>query len=192
MEFTRDTSTQQVTGIVLDSTSLQPSSKSGEKGQKAVSTGIIEHLAAQLVLTSIGYRSLPIEGASFDEHRGIIPNVLGQVLTDDGSIDPGLFVCGWLKRGPTGIIGTNLVDAEQTVDTLVRYYIEHESTSIKAGRDGLIDYLNRERDGYFDKNVITFDDWLTIDMEERRVGQERGKPREKCVTIDGMVAIAKQ
>lgn len=168
----------------MERTALKPSSSPGL--QSAVGTGETEDLPAQLVLTSIGYKSLPLEGAAFDHKVGIIPNTLGQALSMDGGEDPGLFVCGWLKRGPTGIIGTNLIDAEQTVDTMVR---RHESLpAIEAGvpgGEGLKQLLASRG-----QEVVTFEDWERIDAEEVRRGEAAGKPREKLTSVDEMLQVS--
>jgi adrenodoxin-NADP+ reductase len=157
--------------------------------QIAVGTGAFENIPAQLVLQSVGYRSVAMDGAPFDPERGVIPNVLGQVMTQDGSgAEPGLFVCGWLKRGPTGIIGTNLVDAEQTVDTIAR------------ARDALPPILpeQKEEEGVAallrrrGVQVVDFAGWERIDEEEQKRGAAVGKPREKLVDEAEMVRVAFQ
>ena len=108
-----------VAGVRLERTALAPGAVPGGE-QRALGTGEYETIPADIVLKSIGYRSVPLEGAPFDARRGVVPNVLGQVVESgdgDGGGAPvavaGLFACGWVKRGPSGIIGTNLVDAEQ-------------------------------------------------------------------------------
>jgi len=82
-------------------------------------TGETETLATQLVLRSVGYQSVPLPGVPFDERSSIVPNAEGRVLGPDGSPLPGEYVAGWLKRGPTGVIGTNKSDAAQTVRSLL-------------------------------------------------------------------------
>lgn len=92
----------------------------GSKGQaRAVGTGEVETLPCQLVLRSIGYRSVPIPGLPFDPVKGVANNWGGRVVTGDGQLVRGLYASGWLRRGPTGIIGTNLVDAEEVVDNIL-------------------------------------------------------------------------
>ncbi|MGW5107350.1 FAD-dependent oxidoreductase [Nocardia sp. NPDC004123] len=86
----------------------------------AVPTGEIETLDAGLVLTSVGYRGVALPGVPFDERAGVIPNLDGRVLEESGgSVVPGAYVTGWIKRGPTGFIGTNKSCAQQTVRQLV-------------------------------------------------------------------------
>jgi adrenodoxin-NADP+ reductase len=194
-----------VAGVRLEHTALQEGTETGA-AQKAVGTGITSDLPAQLVLESIGYKSSPIEGAPFNSKLGIIPNQLGQVVavssSDDGGSTaavpvPGLFVCGWLKRGPSGIIGTNLVDAEQTVDTMVRSQDTFPNLSGgdgdggggergASGRQGLAKLLEERC-----VNVVDFKGWEAIDAEEVRRGKAVGKPREKIVKVEEMLEIAK-
>ncbi|GAB4816812.1 hypothetical protein N2152v2_003858 [Parachlorella kessleri] len=103
----------QVKALKLEKTRLEPPAD-GKGDQKAVGTGEFETIEVDLVLKSIGFKSVAVPGVHFDPCKGVIPNQGGQVLLEDGSTpDAGLFVCGWLKRGPSGIIGTNLIDAEQ-------------------------------------------------------------------------------
>ncbi|BDT85842.1 FAD-dependent oxidoreductase [Nocardia cyriacigeorgica] len=86
---------------------------------RAVATDQIERLDAGLVLTSVGYRGVPLPGLPFDERAGVIPNLDGRVLEQPGgSVLPGTYVTGWIKRGPTGFIGTNKSCAQQTVQQL--------------------------------------------------------------------------
>ncbi len=82
-------------------------------------TGDFETLEAQLVLRSVGYQSVPLPGVPFDERTHTVPNAAGRVLGPDGEPLPGEYVAGWLKRGPTGVIGTNKADAAETVQALL-------------------------------------------------------------------------
>lgn len=104
---------------------------------------------------------------------------------------PGLFVCGWLKRGPSGIIGTNLVDAEQTVDTMVRSQGSFPKVGQRhgggGGRQGLQALLKNRK-----IEVVDFKGWEKIDAEEVRRGSAVGKPREKIVSVEEMLEIAKK
>ena len=72
-----------------------------------------------MVLRSVGYQSVPLPGVPFDPRASVVPNALGRVLGEDGSPLPGEYVAGWLKRGPTGVIGTNKSDAAETVRCLL-------------------------------------------------------------------------
>ena len=83
-------------------------------------TGEIEELPAGLVLRSVGYRGVPIPGVPFDDERHVIPNVRGRVTDGPGGRPrPGEYAAGWIKRGPTGIIGTNKPDAVETVEAML-------------------------------------------------------------------------
>ncbi|CAN1769963.1 NADPH:adrenodoxin oxidoreductase, mitochondrial [Linum perenne] len=155
----------------------------GAGKQIAVGSGQFEDLECGMVLKSIGYKSVPVPGLPFDHQKGVVPNAGGRVVSDtikdsDTNIEKGLYVCGWLKRGPTGIIGTNLHCAEETVAS-ISHDLEHgligsPSSSPKPGRDGLVQLLD-------DRNVrvVEFSDWERIDCEERKLGSQRNKPREK-------------
>jgi ferredoxin--NADP+ reductase len=104
--------TDHVTGLTLERTRLDASGK-------LVGTGELETLDAQLVLRSVGYQSVPLPGVPFDEATNTVPNAGGRVTGPDGEPLPGEYVAGWLKRGPTGVIGTNKSDAAQTVRALL-------------------------------------------------------------------------
>jgi ferredoxin--NADP+ reductase len=84
-----------------------------------VGTGELETLDAQLVLRSVGYQSVPLAGVPFDDRSHVVPNAAGRVLGFGGEPLPGEYVAGWLKRGPTGVIGTNKSDAAETVRSLL-------------------------------------------------------------------------
>ena len=90
----------------------------GETGGTVVATGDTETLDAGLVLTSIGYRGVAVDGLPFDAERAVIPHVRGRVVGPAGPVD-GIYVTGWIKRGPSGFIGTNKTDSEETVRTMI-------------------------------------------------------------------------
>jgi ferredoxin--NADP+ reductase len=100
--------TERVEGITLERTAIAADGAFG-------GTGEFEALSAQMVLRSVGYQSVPLPGVPFDPRASVVPNALGRVLGEDGSPLPGEYVAGWLKRGPTGVIGTNKSDAAETV-----------------------------------------------------------------------------
>jgi ferredoxin--NADP+ reductase len=101
-----------VTGLTLERTAIDAAGAFG-------GTGEYETLDAQMVLRSVGYQSVPLPGVPFDERASVVPNALGRVLDSGGSPLPGEYVAGWLKRGPTGVIGTNKSDAAETVRGLL-------------------------------------------------------------------------
>src|SRR5581483_10946478 len=94
-------------GLVVERTALDPEGR-------VVGTGEVETLPVQLVLRAVGYRSVPIAGVPFDERAGVVRHLGGRVVDADGAVLPQEYVAGWLKRGPTGVIGTNKGDAAET------------------------------------------------------------------------------
>ncbi len=104
--------TQRVEGLTVERTAL-------DADGRLSGTGRYETLPVQMVLRSVGYQSVPLPGVPFDERSHIVPNAEGRVLGPDGRPLPGEYVAGWLKRGPTGVIGTNKSDAAQTVRSLL-------------------------------------------------------------------------
>ncbi|KAL5572632.1 hypothetical protein UlMin_022229 [Ulmus minor] len=177
-----------VSGVRLEKTVLQ----GVEPGkQTAVGTKEFEDLGCGMVLKSIGYKSIPVDGLPFDHQKGIVPNIKGRVLSDTHKDPPlpekGLYVCGWLKRGPTGIIATNLYCAEETVASISED-VERgvlTSSSTKPGQEGLLQLLD-------DRNVrvLPFDAWEKIDSEEKRLGSLKNKPREKLATWEDLQKVA--
>ena len=153
----------------------------GQAGhQRAVQTEREERLEAGLVFRSVGYRGSSLPGLPFDAVRGVIPNTGGRVTDECGSILPGWYATGWIKRGPTGLIGTNRLDSVETVERLV------EDLPLlgvpRLGRAALQAAL-AERG----KRVISFDDWLVIERAERENGQRSGKLAEKFVNVAHML-----
>lgn len=169
----------------IEKTRLEPREGGGD--QAARGTGEFETIPADLVLKSIGFKSVGVPGVAFDERRGVVPNKLGQVYAEGGEgFDPGLYVCGWLKRGPSGIIGTNLVDAEQTVDTMVQtqgsFQPIQAATPGAAGLRALLQSRGVQ--------VVSFEGWQRVDAEEVRRGAALGKPRDKLTDVPEMLQLA--
>lgn len=160
--------------------------------QRALGLGEYEDLPCGLLLRSIGYKSIPVEGLPFDQFKGVVPNEGGRVLKEATSLDrqkssveKGLYVVGWLKRGPTGIIGTNLIDANETVNAILQD-VEHEMLPELSPSCKPLETLLHER------NIpwVSFDEWQKIDMEEVHRGLVKGKPREKIVSLRDMLDVA--
>jgi ferredoxin--NADP+ reductase len=101
-----------VSGLTVERTRLD------EQG-RFTGTGEYETIPAQMVFRSVGYQSVPLDGVPFDENTATVPNAEGRVLGPDGAPLPGEYVAGWLKRGPTGVVGTNKSDAAGTVRSLL-------------------------------------------------------------------------
>ncbi|MGA8924658.1 MAG: FAD-dependent oxidoreductase [Solirubrobacterales bacterium] len=154
---------------------------------RAVDTGERETIECGLVLRSIGYKGIPIEGVPFDERAGTISNEGGRV-TDNGEQVPGLYAVGWIKRGPSGVIGTNKKDAQETVDNL---FADLEAGRIPgaelAGDRGSIEALLTERR----PDHVTFEGWQAIDATEVEAGKSLGRPRVKLCRVDELVEASK-
>ncbi|NIR28744.1 MAG: NADP oxidoreductase [Gammaproteobacteria bacterium] len=153
--------------------------------QVARETGETEELACGVLFRSIGYRGVPIAGVPFDDDRGIFPNREGRIV-DGQNVVPGLYAAGWIKRGPTGIIGTNREDGVATVNSLLAD-LPHLGAAAKPGADGLQGLL-KDRG----VRVVSYADWQKIDAAEVRRGAAQGKPREKFTRVAEMLAALDQ
>eukprot|EP00967_Tisochrysis_lutea_P012476 scaffold14007_cov27-Tisochrysis_lutea.AAC.2 len=142
-------------------------------------------LPCQLALTSVGYRSLPIDGAPFDERRAIVPNSKGRV---DG--EPGLYTVGWLKRGPSGIILTNVNDAAETVDTLLQDRKVQTASGVEGAEKGGDDEIRDILDAHGGV-VLDFAAVRRIAEAEVRRGEGIGKVREKFVSVQELLEAAR-
>ncbi|HEX2298525.1 MAG TPA: FAD-dependent oxidoreductase, partial [Pseudonocardiaceae bacterium] len=146
-------------------------------------TGDTISLDAQMLLRSVGYRGLPLPGVPFDERAGVIPHVQGRVQRN-GSAALGEYVVGWIKRGPTGVIGTNKGDAKETVEQLL------------ADRDALPRAAHRDPDAITamltDRGVgvVTWAGWEAIDAAERALGAAVGRNRIKIAELQELLAAA--
>lgn len=164
--------------VILEKNRLE-----GEAGrQKAQGTGDKEELACGILFRSVGYRGIPMQGMPFNEEKGIIPNVQGRVMEGD-RVMAGFYATGWIKRGPSGVIGTNKADSQETVKHLLEDLPQLKSRE-RQDPDALTRLLN-ERKG----RVISFTDWKKIDAAEMERGTRLGKPREKFVTLREIVSI---
>lgn len=155
--------TERVEGLVVETTVLD------EEGQ-ATGTGQTHVIPVDGVIRSVGYRGTAIEGVPFDAKRNVIPNREGRVVDGDSPV-PGLYVAGWIKRGPTGIIGTNKKDAVQTIACLVEDLADPASWSATAPDPGEVDAALQGHD------VVTIGGWRAIDAAERALGASRGRDR---------------
>jgi ferredoxin--NADP+ reductase len=151
-------------------------------------TGEEEIIECGLVLRSIGYRGERLAGIPFDERRGLIRNDGGRVVGDDGQPCPGEYVVGWIKRGPSGVIGTNKKDAADTVarivedaetDRLGRPDAEH------ATAEAIEEWLTERMPGH-----VTWQGWEMIDAHEASLGEPLGRPRVKLVALEELIRTA--
>ncbi|QBJ98631.1 4Fe-4S dicluster domain-containing protein [Rhodococcus sp. ABRD24] len=146
-----------------------------------------ETLSTGLVLRSIGYKGLPIADLPFDERRGVVPNEGGRVIDPKtGAPIPGVYVAGWIKRGPTGVIGTNKHCSTATVDLLVSDFAAGLLGQPGSDREHL-GQLVAERQ----PDVIDFQGWQRIDKKERALGASSGRSRTKLVDLASMLEAAR-
>ncbi|OBJ52163.1 FAD-dependent oxidoreductase [Mycobacterium sp. 1423905.2] len=147
----------------------------------AKDTGEREELPVQLVVRSVGYRGVPTPGLPFDERSGTIPNTDGRV---DGSRNE--YVVGWIKRGPTGVIGTNKKDSQETVDTLLDDLAKAgELADFGADHAGqLLEWLHSRQ-----PKLVTSAHWEIIDRFERDAGEPHGRPRVKLPSLARLLDI---
>jgi ferredoxin--NADP+ reductase len=157
---------------------------------RAVPTDERETIPCGLVFRSVGYRGVPIPEVPFDESRGTIRNDGGRVLDDAGEPVPGVYCAGWIKRGPSGVIGTNKKDATETIELL----LEDARSGRLAPKGSTADTV----DAFLDEREIArvlYDGWTAIDEHERSRGDEQGRPRVKLCTwqelLDRAATVAK-
>lgn len=156
----------------------------------AKDTGEREEIECGLIFRSIGYRGVPMEGVPFDEERGTISNDGGRVTeVDSGEQVPGLYTVGWIKRGPSGVIGTNKKDAQETADNLVADIVAGKLPEAEmAGDADATPSLLAERK----PDAIGFDQWQKIDAAEIANGEPQGRPRVKFTSIAEMLDTAEE
>ncbi len=153
--------------------------------QAARATDVSEELACGLLFRSIGYRGVAIPGVPFNEARGVFPNRDGRIVDGEAAV-PGFYTAGWIKRGPTGIIGTNRADSVATVKSLLED-LPNFGTTVKPGADGLDDHFKKRG-----VRVVSYADWQKIDAAEIQRGEPVGKPREKFTRVEESLSILDQ
>jgi ferredoxin--NADP+ reductase len=131
------------------------------------------------VFRSVGYHGVPLPGVPFDERSGTIPN-------EGGRVEPGVYVAGWIKRGPSGVIGTNKKDATETVALLLEDAANGRLPHRSESRD-LVDLLS-ERGG----SPVLYAGWEAIDRVEKAAGEPAGRPRIKLSSWDELLAAASE
>lgn len=167
-----------VESIVLEKNRLE-----GEPfSLKARGTGELEEIPTGLVFRSIGYKGIPMPGVPFDEKRGVFPNQLGRILDGDAPAT-GLYCAGWIKRGPSGIIGTNKPDSVETVEQLLAD--REKLTPCVEPSSAAVEALLKSRQVRIVDTVC----WRKIDAAEIAAGQAVGKPRERFTRIEEMLAV---
>jgi ferredoxin/flavodoxin---NADP+ reductase len=174
-----------VTGLRVVRNRLEPDPRGGVR---AVATGEQEVIPCGLVIRSIGYRGRPLPGVPFDERRGLIRNEGGRVCEEDGTPRVGEYAVGWIKRGPSGVIGTNKKCAADTVAGLVEDVQRGRLTAPAAPSGDAIEAWLRTRV----PGLVTWRGWEAIDEHERGLGAPAGRPRVKLVRVPDMLAVAGQ
>jgi ferredoxin/flavodoxin---NADP+ reductase len=183
VEITGD---ERVTGLTLERTRL-------DENGVFQGTGELETLDVQMVLRSVGYQSVPLDGVPFDERNAVVPNDQGRVLGPDGAPLPGEYVSGWLKRGPTGVIGTNKSDAAETVRSLLADLLGDEAVDVPLPRPGMLRYPaaggsdpadDGAQDGktaleqmLADKGIrpVSYEEWLLVEAAEAELARSLGR-----------------
>lgn len=160
--------------------------KGADGSVRAKATDRFETLPVGLVFRSVGYRGVPLPDIPFNESKGAIDNENGRIVSSD-SREPlvGLYAVGWIKRGPTGVIGTNKTDAKETVTCMIEdlhqtKHLTPDHPETEAASD-----LVTARQPQF----ISYDDWLVIDEAEAAKGQESDRPRVKFTDVEDMLAV---
>ncbi len=171
--------------LVAGANRLEP----GTRGVQAVPTGHEWSIPVGLVFRSVGYRALPVAGVPFDAQRAVIPNAQGRVLrAAGGDAVPGCYVAGWIKRGPSGVIGTNKPDAVETVGCLLddadRGVLPEPAAPAPAAVTALLAARGVE--------AVRWQDWQSLDAHECEAGRARGAPREKVTDTGEMLAIIRR
>ncbi len=154
---------------------------------RAEATAERETIPAGLVLRAIGYRGRPLPGVPFEERAGTVPHSGGRVLDGD-AVRRGEYVVGWLKRGPTGVIGTNKKDAQETVDAILADLAEGHLLEPPSPNPPAVEALLRKRQ----PSLVSYEGWSAIDRHERLLGEPSGRPRVKLTRIEEMLRVASE
>jgi ferredoxin--NADP+ reductase len=168
-----------VRNVVVERTRL--TAEGGAEG-----TGELEEIAADLVVRSVGYRGTAIDEVPFDSGRNVIPHTDGRVERDGATVR-GEYVAGWIKRGPTGIIGTNKKDAVATVASLLADASDHLLTAPADPSAAAVDALLAARG----IDVVSTEGWRSIDAAERALGATRGRDRTTIHDRDSLIVASR-
>ena len=143
---------------------------------KAQPTGERERVETGIVLRSIGYVGTPLPGVPFDDRRMTVLNQDGRVLDSETHEPlPGVYAAGWIKRGPSGVIGTNKKCAQETTALLLEDFAAGRLPEPSVSTDELLAELRAKVD------VVDYSGWEAIDAHERALGEPTGRPRVKLV-----------
>jgi ferredoxin--NADP+ reductase len=152
---------------------------------QAKATDQFEELSAGLVFRSVGYRGVPLPGVPFDEKWGVVLNEKGRVLDPDtAAVRRGEYTAGWIKRGATGVIGTNKPDAAETVQAMTEELAAGHTLTPAEPDAATLERLIEQRQ----PQVVSYADWLRLNEIEVERGRARGRPRVKFTRVDDMLA----
>jgi ferredoxin/flavodoxin---NADP+ reductase len=149
-----------------------------DESNRAVPTDEHETLECGVVFRSVGYRGVAIAGVPFDESTGVMAN-------DRGRVADRVYAAGWIKRGPSGVIGTNKKDATETVELLLEDFADREPRG-RAAED--VERVLADRGA----RAVVYEGWTSIDDLERAAGEKQGRPRVKLCTWDELLAAAEK
>lgn len=152
---------------------------------RAKATDEVMHLNVDMVFRSIGYMGEAIPGLPFDDRRGTLPNDQGQLLDGvGGKLLNQEYTAGWIKRGPSGVIGTNKQDATETVSRLKKNWQTSPPPQPKLVQHDLLDLLKEKKSQF-----VSFEDWKKLDKFEVELGQQNGKSRHKICEVPEMLDL---
>ncbi|MGA1711224.1 MAG: hypothetical protein ACO4CS_08105 [bacterium] len=155
---------------------------------RAKATDEVMHLNVDMVFRSIGYMGEAIPGLPFDDRRGTLPNDQGQLLDGvDGKLLNQEYTAGWIKRGPSGVIGTNKQDATETVSRLKKNWQTSPTPQPKLVQHDLLDLLKKKKIQF-----VSFEDWKKLDKFEIEQGQQNGKSRHKICEVQEMLDLIRR
>lgn len=169
-----------VAGLRLEHNRLEPD---GRGGVAAVPTGEVETLPVTMVVRAIGYKSLPLFDLPYDARRGVIPNRQGRILNPAGDPLPGEYVVGWVKRGPTGLIGSNKPDAAETVAAMLEDLPRLAALPPETADPESVRRLLAERG----VRPVDYAEWQRLDAAEVERGKPHGRPRVKFLRLEEML-----
>lgn len=166
-----------VTGVEVERTAV-------DADGRAVGTGATDVLSADLVVRSVGYFGTPLPGLPVDGRSGTVPHEAGRVLRD-GQPSTGEYVAGWIKRGPSGVVGTNKHDARETVAALLADVTDGVLTTHGPVGDLVDELISRGVE------PVLVDDWRAIDAAEIALGAERGRARTTLHEREALLAAVR-
>jgi ferredoxin/flavodoxin---NADP+ reductase len=169
--------TDRVTGVEVERTAV-------DGDGRVMGTGQLEVLPADLVVRSVGYRGIPLPGLPVDERSGTVANDAGRVLRN-GHPSPGEYAAGWIKRGPSGVVGHNKHDARETVAALLADAAAG-TLRVRGPVDDLVQTLTARG-----AEPVLLDDWRAIDAAEQVLGATRGRARTTMHERESLLAAVR-